>query len=217
MRRSTLVASSDPELAARGQAGDGQALDVLIDRYRRFSRSRARGYFMTGGDADDVEQEALIGLYKAARDFRPEHEVSFRGFAELCITRQILSAIKAATRQKHRALNQYVSISGVRGGDDSGERAIDELLPERSGADPAERIVARERLDAVRAAMADRFSELEMEVLSLHADGHSYVEIGHQTGRHTKCVDNTLQRIKRKLAACLAEEAERGVELVSVG
>ncbi len=212
MRRTTLVALSDPDLAARGQHGDREALDVLVDRYRRFARSRARGYFLTGGDADDVEQEALIGLYKAARDFRPEHDVSFRGFAELCITRQIISAIKAATRQKHRALNQYVSISGVAGGDDNGSRALEELLPERSGADPAERVVARERLDAVRSAMEERFSDLELEVLSLHADGHSYVEIGDQTGRHTKCVDNALQRIKRKLAACLAEEAARGLE-----
>ena len=116
-----LTDLADDALAARFQAGDRAALEVLIDRYRRFARAKSRGYFLVGGDADDIEQEALIGLYKAARDFRPEHLASFRAFAELCITRQIITAIKSANRQKHQPLNQYVSISGVRGGDDPGD------------------------------------------------------------------------------------------------
>src|SRR5438093_1249436 len=114
----TDVASdiSDEELAGRFQGGDGEALDALLRRYRRFAKAKARGYFLVGGDADDIEQEGLIGLFKAARDFRPDRQSSFRAFAELCVTRQIITAIKGATRQKHKALNRYVSISAVSAG-----------------------------------------------------------------------------------------------------
>ena len=147
--------------------GCQDALQVLITRYRRFARAKARSYFLVGADSDDVEQEALIGLYKAARDFRPEHQSSFRAFAELCITRQIITAIKTATRQKHQALNQYVSISGSRSGDDAGERAVEELIHvHRHGDDPAERIVADERFGAMRDRMAEVLSGLEVDVLT---------------------------------------------------
>src|SRR5438046_9972801 len=131
---------ADDELAARFQAGERFALETLLDRYRRFARAKSRGYFLVGGDADDIEQEALIGLYKAARDFRPEHQASFRAFAELCITRQIITAIKTATRQTHQPLNQYVSASGVRGGDDRGDRSVDDLLHAHHDGDPAARV-----------------------------------------------------------------------------
>jgi RNA polymerase sporulation-specific sigma factor len=215
--RPDLTELSDADLAARHQAGCQDALRTLIERYRRFARAKARSYFLVGGDADDVEQEALIGLYKAARDFRPGHEASFRAFAELCVTRQIITAIKTATRQKHQALNQYVSISGVRGGDEPGERSVEELLHDRrtSGPDPADRVVADERMGAMRARMAEMLSGLEVDVLRLYVEGKSYQEIGDQLGRHVKSIDNALQRIKRKLDLHLDErdEADRADEL----
>src|SRR3954453_8590059 len=116
---STLTEYSDDELVALFHGGDTDALNVLLERYRRFARAKSRGYFLVGADSDDIEQEGMIGLYKAARDFRPDRQSSFRAFAELCITRQVITAIKTATRQKHQPLNGYVSISGVRGSDDA--------------------------------------------------------------------------------------------------
>jgi RNA polymerase sporulation-specific sigma factor len=207
---------ADDELVACFQGGAQDALHSLIERYRRFARAKARGYFLVGGDSDDVEQEALIGLYKAARDFRPEHQASFRAFAELCITRQIITAIKTATRQKHQPLNQYVSISGVRGSDDPGECSVEELLHDHHGTDPAETIVAGERFDGVRTSMQEMLSELEVDVLRLYVEGKSYQEIGEHLGRHVKSIDNALQRIKRKLDAHLTErdEIEREAELL---
>jgi RNA polymerase sporulation-specific sigma factor len=208
-----LTDAADDELAARFQGGDRFALEALIARYRRFARAKSRGYFLVGGDADDIEQEALIGLYKAARDFRPEHQASFRAFAELCITRQIITAIKTATRQKHQPLNQYVSISGVRGGDDPGERSVEELLHSHHDGDPADNVVSGERMQAMRTSMAEMLSGLEVDVLKLYVEGKSYQEIGDQLGRHVKSIDNALQRIKRKLdqhlqSQAVAEEAE---------
>ena len=197
----------DIELAARFQGGDRLALEALIDRYRRFARAKSRGYFLVGGDADDIEQEALIGLYKAARDFRPERQASFRAFAELCITRQVITAVKTATRQKHQPLNQYVSISGVRGGDDPGERSVEELLHVHHGSDPADKVVSGERMQAIRTSMTEVLSGLEVDVLKLYVEGKSYQEIGDQLGRHVKSIDNALQRIKRKLDQHLQDEA----------
>jgi RNA polymerase sporulation-specific sigma factor len=208
---------SDDELAAAAQAGHTLSLDTLIDRYRRFARAKSRGYFLVGGDADDIEQEALIGLYKAVRDFRPEFQASFRAFAELCITRQIITAIKTATRQKHQPLNQYLSISGVRGSDDPGERSVEELLPcHHHGTDPADNVVSRERLESMRASMAQMLSDLEVDVLRLYVEGKSYQEIGERLGRHVKSIDNALQRIKRKLDAHLAAEAAADAELLAI-
>jgi RNA polymerase sporulation-specific sigma factor len=205
--RTQLTRLADDELAARYQSGSREALEVLIERYRRFARAKARGYFLIGGDADDVEQEALIGLYKAARDFRPGHDASFRAFAELCITRQIITAIKTATRQKHQPLNQYLSISGVRGGDDAGERSVEELLltSEGDGTDPADRVVQDQRMRRMGERMGEILSALEIEVLELYVAGKSYQEISEHLGRHVKAVDNALQRIKRKLDQHLRE------------
>jgi len=203
-----LTDLTDIELVARFQGGCQDSLQVVITRYRRFARAKARSYFLVGADSDDVEQEALIGLYKAARDFRPEHQSSFRAFAELCITRQIITAIKTATRQKHQALNQYVSISGSRSGDDSGERTVEELIHVHChGSDPADRIVADERFDAMRDRLAEVLSPLEVDVLTLYVEGKSYQDIGDQLDRHVKSIDNALQRIKRKLELHLSERA----------
>jgi RNA polymerase sporulation-specific sigma factor len=204
---SPLTEQTDDELAVLAQRGDAQAQQVLIERYRRFARAKGRGYFLVGGDSDDIEQEALIGLYKAIRDYQVDRQASFRAFAELCITRQIITAIKTATRQKHQPLNQYVSISGVRGGDDPGERSVEDLLDDHNIADPADQVVSGERMDSMRQAMADMLSGLEVDVLKLYVEGKSYQEIGEQLGRHVKSIDNALQRIKRKVDLHLLEEA----------
>lgn len=200
--RSPMVSLSeveDEELVARWKAGDGAALEVLIQRYRRFARSKARSYFLVGADAEDVEQEGLIGLYKAARDYREDRQSSFRAFAELCVTRQVISAIKAATRHKHQPLNRYVSISGVRGADDQADGAVEELLGDHRGADPADEVISQEQISAMRRSMAESLSGLEVDVLRLYVEGKSYQEISLQLGRHIKSIDNALQRIKRKL------------------
>ena len=207
MDRRPAFDCADDELVARFHGGDSCALDVLLQRYRRFARAKARTYFLVGADADDIEQEGLIGLYKAARDFRPDRQSSFRAFAELCITRQVITAIKTATRHKHQPLNQYVSISGVRGGDDPSERSVEKLLDDHNIADPAEEVVSGERMGAMRDSMANLLSGLEVDVLRLYVEGRSYQEIGEELGRHVKSIDNALQRIKRKLDVHLQERA----------
>ncbi len=195
----SLTELDDEALVARFQAGDSSALDLLVQRYRRFARAKARTYFLMGADADDVEQEGLIGLYKAARDFRPDRESSFRAFADLCITRQIISAIKAATRFKHQPLNRYVSISGIRGSDDESEGAVEELLDDHRAMDPADVVISQQQVVEMRRSMSEGLSGLEVEVLRLYVEGKSYHEIGTQLDRHAKSIDNALQRIKRKL------------------
>ena len=194
-----LADLDDEALVARSQTGDDRALAELLQRYRRFARAKARSYFLIGADADDIEQEGLIGLYKAARDFRDDRQSSFGAFAELCVTRQVISAIKAATRQKHQPLNGYVSISGVRGGDEEAEYRVEKLLDDHRMADPADDVISRETLEGIRRSMFEALSRFEVEVLRLHVSGKSYQEIAEYLGRHTKAIDNALQRIKRKL------------------
>jgi len=211
---SPLSELADDDLVARFHQGDEASLQVLLERYRRFARAKARGYFIVGADADDIEQEGMIGLFKAARDFRPERQASFRAFAELCITRQVITAIKTATRQKHQPLNRYVSISGVRGGDEPGERSIEDMLVSHHTPDPAETVLANERMAQMRQSMADMLSGLEVDVLRLYVEGKSYQEIGEQLGRHVKSIDNALQRIKRKVDQHLHEEATEDPDIV---
>ncbi len=192
---------SDEMLVRHFHEGDVEALDLLLERYRRFAGAKARGYFLAGGDNDDLQQEAMIGLFKAIRDFR-HGQSSFRAFAELCVTRQIMTAIKGACRQKHQPLNRYVSLWGLRVIDDPSERLVEELFDQRVP-DPADEVVSLEGQAAMRAALATMLSSLEVDVLRLHLDGCSYQEISDRLGRHTKAVDNALQRIKRKLEAHL--------------
>ncbi|MBV9661885.1 MAG: RNA polymerase sporulation sigma factor SigH [Acidimicrobiales bacterium] len=189
----------DEELVARFQAGDQSALDVLIRRYRYFARAKTRTYFLVGADADDVEQEGLIGLFKAARDFRADRQSSFRAFAEMCVTRQVISAIKAATRQKHQPLNRYVSLSGTVWPGDSAEAPITEMLDDHRAIDPADEVISHEQIDVLRSTVASDLSRLEMEVLRLYVAGKSYGEISSFLGRRVKSVDNALQRVKHKL------------------
>ncbi|MDE3204329.1 MAG: RNA polymerase sporulation sigma factor SigH [Acidobacteriota bacterium] len=206
----SLSACSDEELALRFQAGDRRAVEILVARYRRFARAKTRTYFLVGAEPDDVEQEGLIGLYKAARDFRADRQASFGAFAELCVTRQVISAIKGATRQKHQPLNRYVSISGVRGSDDPSERAVEELFDDHRATDPADELISQEAISAIRRSMAESLSGLEVEVLRLYVEGKSYTEISSQLGRHVKSVDNALQRIKRKLDRHLHDGEDEG-------
>jgi RNA polymerase sporulation-specific sigma factor len=201
----TFLDLSDEVLVRQFHEGDVEALDLLLERYRRFAGAKARGYFLAGGDNDDLQQEAMIGLFKAIRDFR-HGQSSFRAFAELCVTRQIMTAIKGACRQKHQPLNRYVSLWGLRVIDDPSERLVEELFDQRVP-DPADEVVSLEGQAAMRAALATMLSSLEVDVLRLHLDGCSYQEISDRLGRHTKAVDNALQRIKRKLEAHLTPAA----------
>jgi RNA polymerase sporulation-specific sigma factor len=211
MAKRTHVTRTDVELATEAQAGDKDALEALIDRYRRFARAKSRGYFLVGGDADDIEQEALIGLYKAVRDFRPEIQASFRAFAELCISRQIITAIKTATRQKHQPLNRRVSLSGPPAGEDGDDRTLEDVVLVELDADPADLLVTAERVRALHGAIGELLSTLEVEVLQLYVEGRSYQEMGERLGRHAKSIDNALQRIKRKLEGRLAADAAADV------
>ncbi|HEX2049252.1 MAG TPA: RNA polymerase sporulation sigma factor SigH [Actinomycetota bacterium] len=189
--------TADEELVAQVRAGDDSAIGVLLERYRHYARAKARSYFLVGADREDIVQEGMIGLFKAIRDFEPAHNTAFRAFAELCITRQIITAIKSATRQKHAPLNSYVSLSRPAGGDD--ERPLDESLAAGVASDPVELVISAEEIADIRASLARVLSELETEVLTLYMDGKSYQEIAETLGRHVKSIDNALQRIKRKL------------------
>ena len=212
-----LADCTDDDLAVRAQGGYRFAQQTLIERYRRFARAKGRGYFLVGGDNDDIEQEALIGLYKAIRDYQTDRPASFRAFAELCITRQIITAIKTATRQKHQPLNQYVSISGSRNTDDQeSDRVVEDLLDDSPSSDPADQVVSGERVDSLRRAMTEMLSGLEVDVLRLYVEGKSYQEIGDVLGRHVKSIDNALQRIKRKVEAHLSEEAASDLAALAV-
>jgi RNA polymerase sporulation-specific sigma factor len=193
---------ADDVLVARYRTGDQDALAQLLDRYRGFARAKARSYFLVGGDREDIVQEGMIGLYKAVRDFAPEAGSSFRSFAELCVTRQILTAIKTATRQKHAPLNTYISFD--RPHDDDPERTVGEALAVEEGGDPLEMLVENDELAQLQAAFDEVLSGLEADVLQLYVDGRSYQEIAQLLGRRTKSIDNALQRIKRKLEQRIA-------------
>jgi len=196
---------ADDELIVRFQAGDATALDVLLQRYRRFARAKARPYFLAGADADDVEQEAMIGLYKAVRDYRPDRRACFRTFAELCINRQVIAAVRGANRHKHQPLHRYVSTSGVVGGESDHERSVEDLLDDHRAIDPADEVCQRERITAIRGTMRDLLSGLEVEVLGLYVEGRSYQEISQRLWRHPKSIDNAVQRIKSKVGYLVAQ------------
>jgi RNA polymerase sporulation-specific sigma factor len=194
----------DGFLIALAKSGDPTAYARLLGRYRGFVRLKASSYFLAGGDSEDLIQEGLIGLYKAIRDFRSDRESSFRNFAELCITRQIITAVKTATRNKHSPLNHYVSFSAPAGtGADDESPTLDELLPGSPVNDPATRVVSSEELRSLVGCLSTSLSQLESSVLALYLDGRSYEEIGERLGCDTKTVDNALQRVKRKVGAHL--------------
>lgn len=200
MTLETLQACTDEDLVERSRAGEEQAIEILLNRYRHYARAKARTYFLAGADREDIVQEGMIGLYKAIRDFQAEKNIAFRAFAELCMTRQIITAIKSATRQKHQPLNSYVSLNKPSGGEgDEGERSVGDNLTGTEISDPAELVVSAEEIESIRESVGRLLSRFETEVLQLYMDGKSYQQIADMLGRHVKSIDNALQRIKRKL------------------
>ena len=194
----------DTYLVALAKRGSADAYARIIKRYKGFVRLKASSYFLLGGDSEDLIQEGLVGLYKAIRDFRSDRESSFRNFAELCITRQIITAVKTASRNKHSPLNQYVSFAQTPAAAGDSETTLEEVLPGPSSEDPAQRVIASEELQALVACMSSVLSDLESRVLSLYLDGHSYEAIGERLECDTKTVDNALQRVKRKVGTHLS-------------
>ncbi len=202
--------ADDVRLVIRARNGDQAALEGLIRRYTGFVRLKAASYFIAGGDADDLIQEGLIGLYKAVRDFRADKETSFRSFAELCITRQIITAIKAATRFKHQPLNGYVSFSQTPAGQEDGDSTIGDALPGPGVDDPAICVISTQELQTLVFTLGTGLSRLEADALRLYMEGLSYEQMALELGCDTKTIDNALQRVKRKV---LAHQQERQVLL----
>lgn len=188
----------DEEIVHIAKNGDIRAQEYLINKYKNFVRAKARSYFLIGADKDDIIQEGMIGLYKAIRDFKPDKLSSFRAFAELCITRQIITAIKTATRQKHIPLNSYVSLNKPIY-DEESDRTLLDVLSGAKVSDPEELVISREELINIESKIGEVLSSLEWEVLRSYLDGRSYQEIACDLDRHAKSIDNALQRVKRKL------------------
>lgn len=192
----------DEELVQLANEGDLNALETIINKYKNFVKAKARSYFLIGADREDIFQEGMIGLYKAIRDFRGDKLASFRAFAELCITRQIITAIKTATRQKHIPLNSYVSLNKPIYDDESDRTLMDVLSPSKV-LDPEELIINREKLNSMEGKIGELLSNLEWKVLSSYLEGKSYQEIAEELNRQVKSIDNALQRVKRKLEGYL--------------
>jgi len=198
LQQHDLEAMSDEDLVELVRQGDDEALEHLIHKYKNFVRAKARSYFLIGADREDIVQEGMIGLYKSIRDFRDDKLASFKAFAELCITRQIITAIKTATRQKHIPLNSYVSLDKPIYDEDSDRTLLDVICGSRV-TDPEELIINQEEFDDIEVRMGEILSDLERKVLMLYLDGRSYQEIAVDLKRHVKSIDNALQRVKRKL------------------
>ncbi|HQE66900.1 MAG TPA: RNA polymerase sporulation sigma factor SigH, partial [Bacillota bacterium] len=188
----------DEEIVLSARDGNATSLEYIINKYKNFVRAKARSYFLIGADKEDIVQEGMIGLYKAIRDFRNDKLSSFRAFAELCITRQIITAIKTATRQKHIPLNSYVSLNKPIY-DEESDRTLLDILTATKITDPEELIISREELVSIESKIGEILSELELEVLMSYLQGKSYQEIACDLDRHVKSIDNALQRVKRKL------------------
>lgn len=193
-----LEFKSDEDIVSEAKEGNTVALEYLILKYKNFVKAKARSYFLIGADREDIIQEGMIGLYKAIRDFRGDKLSSFRAFAELCITRQIITAIKTATRQKHIPLNSYVSLNKPIYDEDS-DRTLLDVLSGTKITDPEELMINREEYNDIEYKMGEILSDLEWKVLTLYLEGKSYQEIAEDLERHVKSIDNALQRVKRKL------------------
>lgn len=192
----------DEEIVIEAKRGNVRAQEYLINKYENFVKSKAKSYFLIGADKEDIYQEGMIGLYKAIRDFKPDKLSSFKAFAELCVTRQIITAIKTATRQKHIPLNTYISLNKPIY-DEESDRTLMDILSESKITDPEELIISREEMGYIQNEIGEVLSNLEMEVLMSYIDGKSYQEIACDLDRHAKSIDNALQRVKRKLEKCL--------------
>ena len=198
---------TDEDIVQDAHDGDTEALEFLINKYRNFVRAKARSYFLVGADREDIIQEGMIGLYKAVRDFRTDKLASFRAFAELCVTRQIITAIKTATRQKHIPLNSYVSLNKPIYDEDS-DRTLLDVISGTKVSDPEELLISREEFGDIEQKMGEILSELEWQVLVAYLDGRSYQEIAESLDRHVKSIDNALQRVKRKLERYLDDRKQ---------
>ena len=195
---------TEEEIVVEAKNGNSRAQEYVISKYESFVKVKSKSYFLIGADKEDIYQEGMIGLYKAIRDFNYEKSTTFRGFAELCITRQIITAIKTATRQKHIPLNTYVSLNKPVSEDDS-ERTLLDILSSMKISDPEELIIGKEEKKYIEEAISKVLSDLEMEVLQSYLDGKSHQEIACDLDRHAKSIDNALQRVKRKLEKCLSD------------
>ncbi len=201
------MTDEDIVILARDGADDA-AIEYLITKYKNFVRAKARSYFLIGADREDIIQEGMIGLYKAIRDFRHDKLASFRAFAELCITRQIITAIKTATRQKHMPLNSYVSLNKPIY-DEESDRTLLDVLSGVKVTDPEELIINQENFSDIETKMGEFLSDLEWQVLMYYLEGKSYQEIADDLGRHVKSIDNALQRVKRKLERYIQKRNEK--------
>ncbi len=197
---------TDEEVVTLCHDGDSRAVEYLLNKYKNFVRSKARSYFLIGADHEDIVQEGMIGLYKAIRDFRADKLASFHAFAELCVTRQIITAIKTATRQKHIPLNSYVSLNKPLY-DDESDRTLMDVIIEGKTSSPEDLLISQENLQTINLRIGEVLSDLEQDVLAAYLDGKSYQEIARMLGRHSKSIDNALQRVKRKLEKFLSEHA----------
>ena len=194
----------DAYLVALAKQGRADATDRLVRRYQGFVRMKASSYFLVGGDSDDLIQEGMVGLYKAIRDFRDDRESSFRNFAELCVTRQIITAVKTATRNKHTPLNQYVSFAQSPSASTEVETTMEDILPGPSAADPVNQAISTEELASLVACLKGSLSDMESSVLAFYLEDRSYEEVAMLLGCDTKTVDNALQRVKRKITRHIA-------------
>lgn len=192
----------DEEIVIEAKKGNIRAQEYLINKYQNFVKAKAKSYFLIGADKEDIYQEGMIGLYKAIRDFKSDKLASFKAFAELCVTRQIITAIKTATRQKHIPLNTYISLNKPIY-DEESDRTLLDILSMAKVTDPEELIISQEELKYIEGEIGEVLSDLEMEVLSSYLDGKSYQEIACDLNRHAKSIDNALQRVKRKLEKSL--------------
>lgn len=195
----------DEDVIQEAKVGNEKALEYLINKYKSFVRAKARTYFLIGADREDIIQEGMIGLFKAIRDYKGDKLSSFRAFAELCITRQIITAIKTATRQKHIPLNSYVSLNKPIF-DEESDRTLMDIISEENISDPEELVINREEFIGIENKMGEILSSLEWEVLTSYLEGKSYQEIAEDLDRHVKSIDNALQRVKRKLEKYLEEQ-----------
>ncbi len=198
---------ADEQIAELARDNDADAQEYLLTKYKNFVRAKARSYFLIGADREDIVQEGMIGLYKAIRDFRASKLTSFRAFAELCITRQIITAIKTATRQKHRPLNSYVSLNKPVY-DEESDRMLIDVLSSGKISNPEDIFIGKEDFSTIESKMGKMLSPLEMKVLQKYIEGKSYLEVAKELNRSVKSVDNALQRVKNKLEKLISSESE---------
>lgn len=201
---SIFIGKKDEEIAVMAKEGNDEALEYLLCKYKNFVKSKAKSYFLIGADKEDIYQEGMIGLFKAIRDFKDDKLASFKVFAELCITRQIITAVKTATRQKHIPLNTYISLNKPIY-DEESDRTLLDIISSMKVSDPEELIIDREEMKNIESRIEEVLSNLEMEVLNSYLDGKSYQEIASDLDRQAKSIDNALQRVKRKLEKCLEQ------------